>query len=124
LADSAAMRCFYHPDREAVGVCKSCHKGLCAESAIDVGDGIACPGPCEHFVERLNAALGKADEMASTWSPIMGSWMTALGAVMAAFGVFAWVAWGDAAFGVWLVLLGGIFAFPARTLVTARRRGS
>ena len=28
------MRCFYHQDKEAVGTCKSCGKGVCAECAI------------------------------------------------------------------------------------------
>jgi len=41
------MRCFYHQDREAVGVCKSCGKGLCPECAVDLGKGLACRGRCE-----------------------------------------------------------------------------
>jgi hypothetical protein len=28
------MRCFYHHDKEAVGSCKSCGKGLCPECAV------------------------------------------------------------------------------------------
>ncbi|MBU4189689.1 MAG: hypothetical protein KJ886_01655 [Candidatus Thermoplasmatota archaeon] len=31
------MKCFYNPTRDAVGVCKNCGKGLCAECAVDVG---------------------------------------------------------------------------------------
>lgn len=41
------MRCFYHEDREAVGTCKSCGKGLCRECAIDLTKGLACRGRCE-----------------------------------------------------------------------------
>ena len=41
------MRCFYHQDREAIGVCKSCGKGLCPECAVDLGKGLACRGRCE-----------------------------------------------------------------------------
>jgi len=41
------MRCFYHQDREAIGCCKSCGKGLCPECAVDLGKGLACRGRCE-----------------------------------------------------------------------------
>lgn len=41
------MRCFYHQDKDAVGTCKSCGKGLCAECAVDLGKGLACRGRCE-----------------------------------------------------------------------------
>jgi hypothetical protein len=119
------MRCFYHPDREAVGLCKNCAKGLCAESAIDVGDGLACAGPCEKRVERMNALMDKSHAMASTSSSFIGSGMLALAAALAGFGIFAWLAWGDSAFGVWLVVLGAIFAAtPTRQLFRTRLRGS
>lgn len=38
------MKCFYHIDRDAVGICKFCHKGLCPECAIDSNAGLACIG--------------------------------------------------------------------------------
>jgi hypothetical protein len=41
------MRCFYHEDKEAVGTCKSCGKGLCRECAVDLTKGLACRGHCE-----------------------------------------------------------------------------
>src|SRR5579863_820975 len=41
------MRCYYHEDQEAVGVCKSCGKGLCRECAVDLTKGLACRGHCE-----------------------------------------------------------------------------
>lgn len=47
------MRCFYHQDREAVGACKSCNKGLCSECAVDLGKGLACRGRCEADVEAV-----------------------------------------------------------------------
>ena len=36
------MNCFNHPGVPAVGICKSCQKGLCMECAVDLGHGIAC----------------------------------------------------------------------------------
>jgi hypothetical protein len=51
------MKCFYHPSVDAVGVCKNCGKGLCAESAVDVGEGLACGGACEARVREFNTKL-------------------------------------------------------------------
>jgi hypothetical protein len=50
---SIRMRCFYHQDREAIGSCKSCNKGLCAECAVDLGKGLACRGRCEADVQGV-----------------------------------------------------------------------
>lgn len=36
------MRCFYHSQTEAVGVCKNCGKALCRESVVELGQFIAC----------------------------------------------------------------------------------
>jgi len=36
------LNCFYHPQVSAVGICKYCQKGLCAECAVDLGHGMAC----------------------------------------------------------------------------------
>jgi hypothetical protein len=47
------MRCYYHRDREAVGSCKSCGKGLCPECAVDLTKGLACRGRCEAAVEAV-----------------------------------------------------------------------
>lgn len=119
------MRCFYHPDREAVGLCKNCAKGLCAESAIDVGHGLACPGPCEKRVEHVNSVIDKSQAIASTSASFVGDGMLALAVVIGCFGVVAWVAWGDAAVGFWLLALGAILAAtPARQRLIARLRGS
>jgi hypothetical protein len=41
------MHCFYHDEREAVGTCKSCCKGLCRECAVELNKGLACRGRCE-----------------------------------------------------------------------------
>ena len=41
------MKCYYHSDRDAVGTCKSCGKGLCPECAVDLGKGLACRDRCE-----------------------------------------------------------------------------
>jgi hypothetical protein len=48
------MNCFRHGDRVAVGICKSCGKGLCPECAVCRTNGLACKGECEARVDLLN----------------------------------------------------------------------
>jgi hypothetical protein len=47
------MRCFNHQDKEAIGVCKSCARGLCPSCAAEVEKAIACRGRCEVDVSTL-----------------------------------------------------------------------
>ncbi len=47
------MKCFYHPQLDAVAICKNCHKGLCADCAADLGNGVACKGHCETELAAL-----------------------------------------------------------------------
>jgi hypothetical protein len=47
------MKCFYHRDRDAIGNCKSCGKGLCDDCQTDLGRGLACKNRCEENVRGL-----------------------------------------------------------------------
>jgi hypothetical protein len=91
------MKCFYHQDRDAVGSCKSCGKGLCAECAIDLGKGLACRDRCEEEVEAVIALvaenirmLGKSPALLQTsrrsylWT---GAYSIVIGAVFLAWGL-------------------------------------
>lgn len=51
------MKCFYHPDRDAVAMCKSCNRGLCPTCSADVPPGVACQGKCEADVAALNLII-------------------------------------------------------------------
>jgi hypothetical protein len=53
LVKTTPMRCFYHQEKESVGLCKYCAKGLCVECAIDLGKGLACKGKCEEGVRAV-----------------------------------------------------------------------
>lgn len=46
------MRCFVHPDREAVAICRTCATGICRECGVDVGSGFACSAKCAEDVRR------------------------------------------------------------------------
>jgi hypothetical protein len=51
------MNCYYHPDRPAVGTCKHCQRGLCAEDAALVDDSLACKGRHEEQVRDINQLM-------------------------------------------------------------------
>ena len=53
------MKCFYHNDKDAVGICKSCNKGLCPDCAVDTGNGLACKETCESKVKAINELIEK-----------------------------------------------------------------
>ncbi len=47
------MNCFNHRDKPAIGVCKSCGKGLCEDCLAEVPNGLACKGSCEARAETM-----------------------------------------------------------------------
>jgi len=49
------MRCFVHRDTEAVGTCRGCSKGVCAECVVDMGHSISCRGACEKKAQALHS---------------------------------------------------------------------
>jgi hypothetical protein len=46
--------CYYHPERPAIGVCKHCQRGLCADCAALVDDTLACKDRHEDVVRETN----------------------------------------------------------------------
>jgi hypothetical protein len=48
------MICFYHPNRQAIAICKYCQRGLCAKCTVFVSDTAACKDRHEDQVQDLN----------------------------------------------------------------------
>lgn len=57
------MECYYHIGKNAVGICKSCQRGLCRDCAKEVTNGIACVDRCESAAELLNKLIQEAPGM-------------------------------------------------------------
>lgn len=102
------MKCYHHPDRDAVGVCRACGRGLCSACAVDLHRGLACPGPCEAQARAL--VQFEDQQLASVAAE--RSWWGARGrdalyfvAYMVVGGVFVW--WSRV----------GYFPFPSVSLV-------
>jgi hypothetical protein len=53
------MRCFYHEDKEAVGTCKSCGRGLCRECAVELPKSLACRGRCEADAQAVSQLIDR-----------------------------------------------------------------
>ena len=86
------MKCFNHPEVDAVGSCKHCFKGLCTRCAKDSGVGVVCSQACEDEVRSVRAMLERSRKMqplavnAHLRSAI---WLVALAAVFIAWGLIS-----------------------------------
>ena len=76
------MKCFYHDDREAVGACKSCGKGLCRDCAVELKKGLACKGRCEADVQAVIDLVERSILVSPATAPLLQSGNSArMGAV-------------------------------------------
>ena len=67
------MKCFNHEERDAVGTCKSCGKGICRECAVDMGKGLACHDRCEKDVSDLIALIDQNVHFSPIGKNVMGN---------------------------------------------------
>ena len=59
------MKCYTHSQLDAIGMCKSCCKGLCLECSQDVGNGLACKNTCLEEVEAVNEIIARNKQLYS-----------------------------------------------------------
>jgi len=86
------MRCFVHNERDAVGICRACNKGLCRECAADLGHSIACKSSCEEKAELLESILRKGAATANAQMRnrfIVPGYLALTGFLFAALGVWS-----------------------------------
>jgi sulfite exporter TauE/SafE len=53
------MNCYYHSDKPAVGLCKYCQRGLCADCSARVDDSLACQDRHETQVHEMTLLMQK-----------------------------------------------------------------
>jgi hypothetical protein len=92
------MKCYYSSNEDAVGICRSCGKGLSRDYAVDLGRGLACKGRCEEDVRAIIHLIGsnakiaaRPHEHAKKNSFILygtAAFMFAMGMFILGFGVF------------------------------------
>lgn len=104
------MKCFNHNAAEAVGVCKSCGKGLCHKCAAELPNGIACKDSCEKRVNLLNSMIdGSANVMSASNKQIknMAYFAIVFGFLFIVLGVILFVK--DEVTGILFVAMGSVF---------------
>jgi Flp pilus assembly protein TadB len=60
------MDCFYHSGRRAIGLCRSCFRGLCGECATDLDRALACRNRCEEHAQALIRTLDLSSQQRGT----------------------------------------------------------
>lgn len=48
------MKCYNHPERDAVAVCKACGKAVCHACGIETGHGFVCQQSCAESLAEIN----------------------------------------------------------------------
>jgi hypothetical protein len=56
LAVAHTMNCFHHSSTIAVGICRTCGRGLCADCAT-AGDMLTCRGRCETLAKQMMGGM-------------------------------------------------------------------
>jgi hypothetical protein len=93
------MQCFLHHDIAAVGICRTCGKGLCPACAREIDRGIVCSDACAEFAIVNHQIVDRAKRVYSIGVKAripLGTWFfTAAGLFMLSVGAF--LAWSDPA---------------------------
>ncbi|MDR2213784.1 MAG: hypothetical protein LBE21_09205 [Pseudomonadales bacterium] len=108
------MRCFNHPENEAIGICKSCHRGLCANCATDLGHGLACKGKHESEVNTLHTLIGQNEKIYAAMPKARNAgplFLGFMGTVFAGYGLF----YGQGVMDLPVILGAGFIAFAIYT---------
>ncbi len=116
------MNCFNHRDRPAIGLCKSCLKGLCEDCLTEVHNGLACKGSCEDRVNIINRMLDSKSQIVSAARHQTRSF----GALSVLMGIacFIFAAWARTEFGGFLpyfIGLLGVFTLLIGILRLSRK---
>lgn len=116
------MKCFNHPEADAVASCKHCFKGVCARCAKDSGVGVVCSQACEDEVRAVRAMLERSRKMyplAAKTHLRNAILLVAMAAVFIIFGLIAGHGFMSnylVVFGVVMLLGAGFAAFNSRRM--------
>jgi hypothetical protein len=113
------MKCFYHPEVDAIGSCKNCGKGLCFQSCAEIEGGLACKYKCEEEVAGLMKMLTQSQKHASRYQPMHD---TRVGAILvAALGLASLTTYFESGLQSYLVIALVLLGLVAYILSASRR---
>lgn len=112
------MKCYNHPQNDAVGICKNCNKGLCSDCAVDVGGGLACRNTCEEEVKYINELIERNKKISQNTAGVFArsTWLSAiLGLLFILFGAYNLIYEGSyfSPFAYFMIIAGIIFGIGA-----------
>jgi hypothetical protein len=112
------MKCFKHPQADAVGICKHCCKGICAECVNDTAGGIVCSTQCQEEVQSIKNLLDRNKKSYGLMARVYSR-----NALLFALMGLAFIAFGMIqGKNVFLLSIGGLVLLTSVfTFVTARR---
>lgn len=106
------MNCFYHSDVQAVGLCKSCMRGLCVACAADSSRSLACKERCEEDVRQLDEMIqrnARLIDVATVNARGQRTAMIVVGIFVALFGgFFVWGSLQREEEPIWVMLVLGV----------------
>ena len=89
------MNCYNHRQIAAVGICKSCGKGLCPECVEEIPNGIACKATCVERARLINQIIDTNRQVLSAANIQIKSgtiFIIIMGILFCAFGIIPfWV---------------------------------
>jgi hypothetical protein len=112
------VKCYRHPDRDAVAACKHCVKALCGGCAHEAEGGMSCGGTCAEMVQMQHDILIRSSNAlshASVQAASAGWFVVLMGGAMAIVG---WLMGSNFA----LVIGAMMFALGVVGLVAVRRK--
>ena len=119
------MNCFNHAEKNAIGICKSCGKGLCAECLVALPNGLACKNACEDRVTLINRIIDINQKMvvaANAQVRSSGLFVLILGSLFVGLGLTPFIV-GGSKFPLIFAVLGAPFlVFGIMRLVTRSQR--
>ena len=120
------MKCFQHTTADALGICRTCGKGICGTCARDLGFGIVCSDHCAALATAQHQMSERAAQIyriggAKQRIPTATMFMGLFGILFTGFGIWD-LHNGNAA---WIPLIMGVgfLVFSGITYLRARKLG-
>lgn len=75
------MKCFNHPERDSVGMCRNCSKALCHDCAVSTSSGLSCKGACEKALARGGEVMARMASRTTMMRKLSGYYALVMGIV-------------------------------------------
>lgn len=112
------MKCYQHPETDAVGICRHCAKGVCKQCGVLVENCLACRYSCEQQVARTLRTVERGTRTMEQHPRNLKAMAAILGLAGGAMVGYGFTERG----GSLLIVLGAMFlAFAAIYAITLRR---